>query len=86
MRLLCGPPPDSLGFGNNWSAEWRRDGIVIPEDNKHIFSIRNTLLTVSKFFSTDNGKEIDQPQSSMTFFVCYLENDLLIALPLRSQK
>lgn len=79
MRLLCGPPPDSLGFGNNWSAEWRRDGIVIPADNEHIFSIRNTVLTVSKFFSTDNGKEIDQAQSSVTF-LCYLENDFFIAL------
>lgn len=69
MTLGCGPPPDNLGFGNDWSAEWRRDGIFIPADNEHIFSKKNgvAVLTMSNFFRTDNGKEIDQTQSSVTF-------------------
>lgn len=58
LMVECGPP--SHEFSSDWNAEWRRDGILITEDNEHSFSTQNgrAILTVSKFFSTDNGKEI----------------------------
>lgn len=64
MVVKCGPPPAE--FSPNLSAEWRRDGILITEDNEHSFSTQNgtATLTVSRFFSTDNGKEIDPVWSS----------------------
>lgn len=58
VMVECEPP--STEFSTNWIAEWRRDGILITEDNEHSFSTQNgrAILMVSKFFSTDNGKGI----------------------------
>lgn len=68
VTVTCGPPPSSLNFSTDWSAEWRRDGILIPEDDEHSFSKQNgaATLRVSRFFRTDNGKEIDPVWCSQT--------------------
>lgn len=60
--MTCGPPKDYLNFSSSLSAEWRRDGVLIPADEQHTFSIQNreATLTVSNFYITDNGKEIDK--------------------------
>lgn len=60
LTLTCGPPPPKLNFSTDWSAEWRRDSFLITEDTEHIFSRQNgtAKLTVSRFFRTDNGKQI----------------------------
>lgn len=60
VTLTCGPPPSTLGFSSNTKAEWRLNGTLIQEDELHRFSTRNgaALLTISKFFVTDNGKKI----------------------------
>lgn len=57
--MTCGPPPENLNFGTNWTAEWRRNDELIRKDNDHSFSKENgaAKLTVSRFFQTDNGKK-----------------------------
>lgn len=59
VTLTCGPPPDNLNFSPNWIAEWRRDNILVPEDEEHISTKRNgkAILTVTRFFTTDNGEK-----------------------------
>lgn len=63
VKFTCGPPPESVNFGSDWNAEWRRDNILIPPDSQHSFSKlpedNIALLTVSRFFNTDTGKEIN---------------------------
>lgn len=63
VRFTCGPPPASLNFGPDWTAEWRREGSLVLPDSLHSFTRlteENTrLLTVSRFFNTDSGKEIN---------------------------
>ena len=58
VTVTCGPPPGNLNLVN-WSAEWRRDDVLIRGDSEHMFSTENgaAILTVTKFFSTDNGKK-----------------------------
>lgn len=56
VTVTCGPPPDNLSFGTNWTAQWRRDGQIITEDSGHIFSDNRSKLKVTKFYFTDNGK------------------------------
>lgn len=60
--MTCGPPKDYLNFSPSLSAEWRRDGVLIPGDEQHSFSIQNrkAILTISNFYNTDKGKEIDK--------------------------
>ncbi|XP_041814965.1 adhesion G protein-coupled receptor F5-like isoform X2 [Chelmon rostratus] len=57
VTVTCGPPPEALNFSTNWIAEWRRDGTVILADSEHSISKMSgaSILTVSRFFSTDNG-------------------------------
>lgn len=59
VTVMCGPPPEALNFSTNWIAEWRRDGTVILADSEHSISKMSgaSILTVSRFFSTDNGKK-----------------------------
>ncbi|KAM7367606.1 hypothetical protein PAMP_013892 [Pampus punctatissimus] len=54
VTVTCGPPPINL---TDWTAEWRRDGNLILQDNEHSFlnNDRVATLTISKFFATDNG-------------------------------
>lgn len=57
--MTCGPPPDGLNFGADWTAEWRLDSDVIQPDTLHSFTkteANTALLTVSRFFNTDAGK------------------------------
>lgn len=58
VTVTCGPPPENLNLVN-WRAEWRRDNVLIQEDSQHSFSTANgaAILTVSNFFSIDNGKK-----------------------------
>ncbi|XP_008302525.1 probable G-protein coupled receptor 116 [Stegastes partitus] len=57
VTVTCGPPPGHLNFGTNWTAEWRHNNELISADTEHSFLIQNgaAALTVSRFFSTDNG-------------------------------
>lgn len=63
VRFTCGPPPENVNFGTDWDAEWRRDNILILPDSQHSFTRlpegNVALLTVSRFFNTDSGKEIN---------------------------
>ncbi|XP_073348577.1 adhesion G protein-coupled receptor F5-like [Pagrus major] len=56
VTVTCGPPPDNLNLVD-WRAEWRRNNVLIREDSEHSFSTADgeAKLTVSNFFSTDNG-------------------------------
>nr|XP_046229746.1 adhesion G protein-coupled receptor F5-like [Scatophagus argus] len=58
VTVTCGPLPKDRGFSTNWIAEWRRNDVLILEDSEHSFSKTSdtATLTVSKFFSTDNGE------------------------------
>lgn len=71
LTLTCGPPPTKLNFSTDWSAAWIRDGILITEDNGHIFSKQNgtAKLTVSRFFRTDSGKQIDLYSAVKKYFL-----------------
>lgn len=71
LKLTCGPPPTMFDFSPDWSAEWRRDGILISEDNEHIFSKHNGTaeLTVLRFFRTDEGKQIFQCLAVKKYFL-----------------
>ncbi|XP_023270950.1 adhesion G protein-coupled receptor F5-like [Seriola lalandi dorsalis] len=57
VTLTCGPPPSILGFSDNWTAEWTRDGELIRPDSEHIFKRddEKATLTVLNFFFTNNG-------------------------------
>ncbi|XP_049446608.1 adhesion G-protein coupled receptor F1-like isoform X5 [Epinephelus fuscoguttatus] len=58
VTVRCGPPPENLNFGTEWEAKWRLNSIEIPTDELHKFSKDSgaSVLTVSKFFSTDKGR------------------------------
>ncbi|KAL7388248.1 hypothetical protein ABVT39_010002 [Epinephelus coioides] len=57
VTVRCGPPPENLNFGTEWEAKWRLNSIEIRTDELHKFSKDSgaSVLTVSKFFSTDKG-------------------------------
>lgn len=59
VTVKCGPPPAALNLGTDLTAEWRRNGDLINEDAEHTFSKNGGAanLTVSRFFTTDNGKK-----------------------------
>ncbi|XP_077366859.1 adhesion G-protein coupled receptor F1-like isoform X2 [Festucalex cinctus] len=61
VTLTCGPPPEALNFTIT-SSVWTRDGVVINEDDQHIFSQANEVetLTITNFFSTDEGLYVCQ--------------------------
>ncbi|XP_008302526.1 probable G-protein coupled receptor 110 [Stegastes partitus] len=70
VNVTCGPPPEALTFGSNFTAEWRRNSELISADTEHSFSIQNgaATLTVSRFFSTDNGLyecRLERPDGSI---------------------
>ncbi|KAM9840177.1 adhesion G protein-coupled receptor F4-like isoform 2-T4 [Aulostomus maculatus] len=57
VTVTCGPPPGDLSFAVV-SAEWRRDSKSILPDSDHDITaeLNKSVLTVSRFFTTDNGR------------------------------
>ncbi|XP_005463195.2 adhesion G protein-coupled receptor F4-like [Oreochromis niloticus] len=57
VTVTCGPPPVNLSFGTVSAAEWRRNTVLIYEDEEHKISIKDGIsnLTVSRFISADDG-------------------------------
>lgn len=81
VRVTCGPPPENLNFGADWTAEWRRNLELIQPDENHRFSIEDgaATLTVIRFTDTDNGRKwtecgvanCDIPKSYTTIHVLH---------------
>ncbi|XP_061610579.1 adhesion G-protein coupled receptor F1-like isoform X2 [Phyllopteryx taeniolatus] len=57
VTVTCGPPPVELDLRIT-STEWRRDGVLINEDDRHSFSQANgaETLLITNYFFTDNGR------------------------------
>ncbi|XP_051265344.1 adhesion G protein-coupled receptor F5 isoform X8 [Dicentrarchus labrax] len=57
VTVKCGPPPNNLNFVPNVVAVWTRDSQKIVNDGEHSISETNgvSVLTVSRFFITNNG-------------------------------
>ena len=58
--MTCGPPPSSINLGTDLVAEWKHDGNLVPEDDRHEFSINSNgvaTLTVKTILNADSGKK-----------------------------
>lgn len=73
MILTCGPLPPIVNFSNSWTRKWTRDGTTVVANDEHIFTTdgRTEILTVTQFFSTDNGKKLSVVYSGFMWGLYY---------------
>lgn len=72
VTVTCGPPPASLSFGSDWTAEWRLDGNLISNGGKYSFSTQAgaSKLTVSSIFTPGKkGMEFGAHAQDPTAFI-----------------
>ncbi|XP_061668988.1 adhesion G protein-coupled receptor F4-like isoform X2 [Syngnathoides biaculeatus] len=57
VTVTCGPPPEDLDFRMT-SLIWTLNGVLINEDDQHVFSEDNGVatLTITNYFFTDEGR------------------------------
>ncbi|XP_050927980.1 adhesion G protein-coupled receptor F5 isoform X27 [Lates calcarifer] len=58
VTIPCGPAPSFLNFSGSFTAEWRHNDKLILKDSEYSFKQdkEKAYLTVSRFFSTNNGE------------------------------
>ncbi|KAK2856566.1 hypothetical protein Q5P01_005301 [Channa striata] len=56
LAVICAPPAD-IAFGTSWTAEWKHNNALIPEDVRYSYSMQSgtAVLTISNVLISDSG-------------------------------